>query len=129
MIRILLRHVITELALNTLFNKLNDNLVKPRLETILNPSSIISEDIKYFERMRNTCHPDARSRYDNMINTLTDAHNMYYQRIAFSELGNEDGVVFCKGRGKTNENERRVWHVDIEKATHDNKDGLENYWM
>lgn len=121
MIDILLKHVIGEVAINTLFDKINDNFIKPKLESLLRDSVVIlspyttqmkdmQEDIKYFERMRDNA--DSRStgsgnRYDNMINSLKDAEGIYYRYITVRELDS------LSTRHTNRSNEKRVWPINV----------------
>ena len=98
MINILLKHVITELALNTLFERLSENFetiepdnmatviyVKNKFKMLDN----ISKDIRYFMSKRDKSHPDYYERYNEMINKLEDAESLY-RYVTFKEIAEQN---------------------------------------
>jgi len=117
MIRVLLKHIAAEVAINTLFDKLNYNFLKPKLDKLLRERGIssISDDIKFFERQRDKAHPSSRSRYNNMINTLKDAESVYYNTVKFGDLANEDSLITYPNPVRSTE--KRIWKIDIDKHT------------
>lgn len=97
MIDILLKYVISECAINKLFDTVTNNFAKSKpsigvflgkqFRLISPPTAIsIKQDIEYFQRMRERAHPSSYARYDNMISNLEDASKIYYKNVTFRDL-------------------------------------------
>ena len=115
MFRILVKYVVGEIAINTMFQMAVNNFIKPKLENLLKECEItkcpynisikggdfnlsnISDDIKYFERQREkeVERGACTSRYDNMIKTLKDAEGAY-RYITVESLSKEEAEKHVK---------------------------------
>lgn len=91
-----MKHIVTEVAISALFDKIENNFRKPEIEKLLDAGIIfiphmksLTNDISYFKRKKELIRKDdteTLSRYDKMINGLEDAQNIYYKTITFKEL-------------------------------------------
>jgi hypothetical protein len=106
MFKIAIQHIIAEVALSTLFNRIAVNFRTPEIVPFIDSDGIdlpfVEEDIEYFIHRRDLCKTDEeRSKYDNMITDLenvmtttryADVEGMlgegkFYSYARFDELG------------------------------------------
>lgn len=103
MFKIAIQHIISEIALSTLFNRLTDNFRVPEIQPIIDFGDLpsIKEDIAYFVSMRdNSRTDDERRTYNDMINNLVDVMTVASYK-AVDESTQDDKYVPFDGLGES----------------------------
>ena len=119
MIRILIKHIVTEIAITALFNKLNDNFIKPKLQNLLLSDNLFEsytkklhdgipiDGIEFFKKLRAMEEdPSGVARLDNIINILTETERTFN---AFTQK--EDSLVLYPN---PRSNEKQIWKIDVD---------------